>query len=45
MLMFFLGLFIGGTVGVLAVCLCMAAGSADRAEELRAREKGEGTKE
>jgi len=45
MLMFLIGLLAGGTLGALAMCLCIAAGSADRAEELRAREKGEGTKE
>ena len=40
MLGFLAGLFIGGAVGVLAVCLCIAAGDADRAEGLRRRENG-----
>ena len=40
MLMFLIGLFVGGAVGVLTVCLCAAAGNADRAEELRLRGGG-----
>ena len=34
----------GGAVGVLAVCLCMAAGNADRAEELRSSGDGKETR-
>lgn len=33
MLMFLIGLLAGGTLGALAMCLCIAAGNADRAEE------------
>ncbi|MBR3556714.1 MAG: DUF3789 domain-containing protein [Oscillospiraceae bacterium] len=44
MLMFFVGLLAGGAVGVLAVCLCMAAGNADRAEELRSSGDGKETR-
>ncbi len=42
MLWFLVGLLAGGTLGALAVCLCMAAGSADRAEERRIPGSGEG---
>ena len=41
MLMFFAGLLVGGAIGVFAVCLCVAAGDADRAEE-RARDREAG---
>ena len=44
MFWFFLGLMIGAVFGVMAMCLCIAAGNADRAEE-RARERAEGTGE
>ena len=33
MLAFFLGLLVGGVVGVAAMCLCIAAGDADRRME------------
>ena len=33
MLMFLLGCMTGGTVGVVTMCLCAAAGDADRALE------------
>ena len=42
MFTFFLGLFIGGAVGLLTACLCMAAGNADRAEELHIRGEDDG---
>ncbi len=43
MLWFLVGLLAGGTLGALAVCLCMAAGNADRAEELRSPGEGNET--
>ena len=34
MLMFFVGLFLGGAVGVLAVCLCIAASNPGEGKRL-----------
>ena len=43
MLMFLIGLLAGGILGALAMCLCIAAGNADRAEELRSPGEGNET--
>ena len=42
MLMFVCGMFAGAALGVVTVCLCVAAGEADRAEERRIHGSGEG---
>ncbi|MBR5701690.1 MAG: DUF3789 domain-containing protein [Oscillospiraceae bacterium] len=34
MLLFFVGLFLGGAVGVLAVCLCIAASDPGKGKRL-----------
>ncbi|MBO4677396.1 MAG: DUF3789 domain-containing protein [Oscillospiraceae bacterium] len=34
MLLFFVGLFLGGAVGVLAVCLCVAAADPGKGKRL-----------
>ena len=38
MLTFFLGMMVGGVLGVVTMCLCIAAGSADRRMERSERD-------
>lgn len=39
MLGFIIGLFVGGTIGVFAMCLCRAAGQADESENYTGSEE------
>lgn len=40
MLMFFVGLFLGGALGVLAVCLCIAASDPEREKDFPSGRSG-----